>query len=121
MFDDEEWIGLEGEGTSDFELYDVWEEGVEAFMKENEDASIVILEVGCGDARREDGERNRSWRHHERHHGGGNEGTGQSGVARVAHPRQHEEVEVLGLPQGVVGREVLHRQGLDRLFRGALR
>lgn len=49
MFDDEEWIGLEGEGTSDFELYDVWEEGVEAFMKENEDASIVILEVGCGD------------------------------------------------------------------------
>ena len=49
MFCDEEWIGLEGEGTSDFDLYDIWEEGVESFLKEHKDASIVIIEVGCGD------------------------------------------------------------------------
>lgn len=49
MFCDEEWIGLEGEGTSDFDLYDVWEEAVEGYLKEHDDASIVIVEVGCGD------------------------------------------------------------------------
>lgn len=29
MFNDEEWLGLENKGPSDFDLYDVWEEGME--------------------------------------------------------------------------------------------
>jgi len=29
MFNDEEWLGLENYGTSDFSMYDVWEESVE--------------------------------------------------------------------------------------------
>ena len=29
MFNDEEWLGLEGRGTTSFDMYDVWEEGVE--------------------------------------------------------------------------------------------
>ena len=29
MFNDEEWLGLEGRGTSSFDIYDTWEECVE--------------------------------------------------------------------------------------------
>lgn len=29
MFNDEEWLGLEDCGTSDFSVYDIWEEGME--------------------------------------------------------------------------------------------
>lgn len=49
MFNDEEWLGLEGEGTSDFDLYDTWEEGVESYLKDHKCASLVIIEIGCGD------------------------------------------------------------------------
>lgn len=49
MFNDEEWLGLEGEGSTDFDIYDYWEEGVEAYLEGNEKASIVIIEIGCGD------------------------------------------------------------------------
>lgn len=49
MFNDEEWLGLEGEGSTDFDIYDYWEEGVEEYLKTHEEASIVIIEIGCGD------------------------------------------------------------------------
>ena len=29
MFNDEEWLGLENCGTSNFSIYDIWEEGIE--------------------------------------------------------------------------------------------
>ena len=57
MFDDEEWIGFEGEGAVHFDIYDTWEEAVEEFLCENPQSSIVLLEIGCGDKVRQwDGE-----------------------------------------------------------------
>lgn len=49
MFNDEEWLGLEGEGTSDFDLYDTWEEAVEKYLSSHKEDSLVIVEIGCGD------------------------------------------------------------------------
>lgn len=49
MFNDEDWLGLEGEGSTDFNIYDYWEEAVESYLEKHDDASIVIIEVGCGD------------------------------------------------------------------------
>ena len=48
-FNDEDWLGLEGEGSTDFNIYDYWEEAVESYLENHDDASIVIIEVGCGD------------------------------------------------------------------------
>ena len=44
MFDDDKWVS--GEGLC---VYDCWELGMEAYMKEHSDASLVIVELGCGD------------------------------------------------------------------------
>ena len=49
MFNDEEWLGLEGEGTSDFDLYDTWEETMEKYLSSHKEDSLVIVEIGCGD------------------------------------------------------------------------
>ena len=53
MFNDEEWVGFEGESSVHFDIYDIWEEAVEDYLLKNPQSSIVLLEIGCGDRVRE--------------------------------------------------------------------